>query len=81
MTARVTADMLAFSKFWYYGAPMQNRSFCAPERHGSPASAALSMSSGSGGLPLRGQIALPDQVEGFLDAAIGHKQEIHRHVP
>jgi hypothetical protein len=41
----------------------------------------LSMSSGSGGLPLRGQIALPDQVEGFLDAAIGHKQEIHRHVP
>lgn len=49
---------------------MQNRPFCVPERDHFAGCGSFEYEFGSGGLPLwgRGQIALPDLVEGFLDA-------------
>jgi hypothetical protein len=68
--ARIAADMLAFSKFWYYVRRMQNRSFCVLERIRSLAFGSLSI--GSGPVAYRsGQIVLAELVEGFLDAPRG----------
>jgi hypothetical protein len=63
--------MLFFSKFWSYVRSHAEPVVLCPGKDQVTVCGSLEYEFGSGGLPLRGQIALPDLVEGFLDAPGG----------
>src|SRR6185437_4752865 len=71
--ARVAADMLAFSRVWYYVRSHSESVVLCPGKDQVAGCGSFGYEFGSGGLPLRGrgQIVLPVLEEGFLDAPGG----------
>jgi hypothetical protein len=71
--AHTAADMLAFSKFWYYVRSHAESVVLCPGKGSGHWLREFEYELGPGGLPFRGrgQVVLPELGEGFLDVAGG----------